>query len=444
MATHTITQVYEAAAKLADAKDNPISELPSYQFLLEAKEGDIGVKTLAAQNIPRFFHLFPSLSEKALNAQLDLCEDDELQIRLHAIRGLAQLCQESPTHVRRMACVLCQLLTTAKIELQVVKQAFRLLFNIDSKACYSAIFEQIADTQDDLRANNIEYFFGQVDIKGGRSLQEMEKDAELQTVIVEGTKKLVLDNLVNLNQLALCLRLLSRLPAVKNDPTFVPTMSKVFSTRAHLDAEFQPADSEAIKNYCQCLAMGVKTLKLANMGDFVVHFATKILPVLDSVGEADRTGILKQIIKCSSAFSSELAHQVFPQYFEFFKEHLLLDEKAGAEELFQLECYTILFHNIAAKSRSTVKNTCGLFLKSGQPTDYVTEDIGAVKDDLVERFKASMAMLAKLKAIKKKETEVALKVDAKEKEDKKQKGNAINLATQVEESIHTFNSCLRH
>lgn len=37
-------------------------------------------KRLAAQFIPKFFSSFPELADAAINAQLDLCEDDDVSV----------------------------------------------------------------------------------------------------------------------------------------------------------------------------------------------------------------------------------------------------------------------------------------------------------------------------------------------------------------------------
>ena len=40
-------------------------------------KGDASEKKLACQFIPRFFKDFPKLAEQAIDAQLDLCEDED-------------------------------------------------------------------------------------------------------------------------------------------------------------------------------------------------------------------------------------------------------------------------------------------------------------------------------------------------------------------------------
>ena len=51
-----------------------------YKKILSAVKGAPGEKRLASQFIPRFFKHFPSLAEQAIDAQLDLCEDDNTAV----------------------------------------------------------------------------------------------------------------------------------------------------------------------------------------------------------------------------------------------------------------------------------------------------------------------------------------------------------------------------
>ena len=51
-----------------------------YLGIISAAKGNAKSKQLAAQLIPRFFKHFPTLSSQAINAQLDLCEEDELGV----------------------------------------------------------------------------------------------------------------------------------------------------------------------------------------------------------------------------------------------------------------------------------------------------------------------------------------------------------------------------
>jgi len=121
-----------------------IQHVAEYDRIINAVKGDVKSKTLAAQFIPPFFGKFADRAEQALNAQLDLVEDENnvvgvvwrhivcrysvyfygadaaatdssmtvvwAQIRMHAIVGLAEIAKNSPKHVKQIADVLTQLL----------------------------------------------------------------------------------------------------------------------------------------------------------------------------------------------------------------------------------------------------------------------------------------------------------------------------------------------
>lgn len=52
----------------------------SYQVILDGVKGGAKEKRLAAQFIPKFFSSFPDMADGAINAQLDLCEDEDVSV----------------------------------------------------------------------------------------------------------------------------------------------------------------------------------------------------------------------------------------------------------------------------------------------------------------------------------------------------------------------------
>ena len=57
-------------------------EEKAYESLLNAtKHHSSSVKTLVAQSIPRFYAQFTKMQERAMDAQIDLLEDDNLGVR---------------------------------------------------------------------------------------------------------------------------------------------------------------------------------------------------------------------------------------------------------------------------------------------------------------------------------------------------------------------------
>jgi hypothetical protein len=53
-----------------------------YLALLEAVKGSDREKRLASQFIPRFFKHFPALIDRSIESQFDLCEDEDILVRL--------------------------------------------------------------------------------------------------------------------------------------------------------------------------------------------------------------------------------------------------------------------------------------------------------------------------------------------------------------------------
>lgn len=54
----------------------------AYQVILDGVKGGPKEKRLAAQFIPKFFSSFPELADAAINAQLDLCEDEDVSVSI--------------------------------------------------------------------------------------------------------------------------------------------------------------------------------------------------------------------------------------------------------------------------------------------------------------------------------------------------------------------------
>lgn len=76
-----------------------------YREILDAIKGSPKEKRLASQFIGKFFKFFPKLSDVAIDAQLDLCEDEDIQVNLFFIldsRRIYILCtlDSSPSNQR--------------------------------------------------------------------------------------------------------------------------------------------------------------------------------------------------------------------------------------------------------------------------------------------------------------------------------------------------------
>lgn len=83
MSQDSIDKLYANYDVLSEAltKDKIADYELEYKEILNAVKGNAKEKKLAAQFIPKFFKHFPSLSDTAIDRQLDLCEDEDGLIR---------------------------------------------------------------------------------------------------------------------------------------------------------------------------------------------------------------------------------------------------------------------------------------------------------------------------------------------------------------------------
>lgn len=68
----------------------------AYQVILDGVKGGPKEKRLAAQFIPKFFSSFPEMADAAINAQLDLCEDEDVSVSRSAFCAGRQDSQKKP------------------------------------------------------------------------------------------------------------------------------------------------------------------------------------------------------------------------------------------------------------------------------------------------------------------------------------------------------------
>lgn len=97
-------------------------------------------KRLASQFIGKFFKHFTSLADAAIDASLDLCEDENIQIRRQAIKDLPLLCKDTKEHIPKIGDILAQLLVVDdQVELQQVHMSLQQILKFDAKASLAGI-----------------------------------------------------------------------------------------------------------------------------------------------------------------------------------------------------------------------------------------------------------------------------------------------------------------
>jgi hypothetical protein len=379
------------------------AESKSYEFLISSvKKGSDEVKQLCASYIPEFLHYFPSLAERSLDAQIDMCEDEKVSIRLRAYKGLEQICKNNKAYVLRVADVLGQLLASEdQRELVTIKQIFAALFELDSKQSFNALFTQIKEGEQPLRAKATEFLVSQL----AKYHTQLKTNEELQVVVAQGLKQTVqLEGIqIDPKDFNLFIRLLLSFKVVQEDSNFPAELSNLLTKQSGISNDFSPADPASITAFTSGLrtisAPVYKKLGLTSE-PYIAYFFGKILPNLSKIGEENRAGVLRAVSLslAKGGIDSKLAKQHLPALWAAAKHYLPRGETKTAEEKPEIkvddasaanfalvEPLLFLLHLFGAASPDSVYSVFGLAPSAGQPTDLAAE---AKKADFISRITA--------------------------------------------------------
>ena len=155
---------------------------------MDAVHGSAKEKRLASQFIGKFFKHFPKLSEVAIDRQLDLCEDEDAQIRKQAIKDLPHLCKDTTEYTPKIADILAQLLITEDAtELQQVHMSLQQIAKSDAKGSLTGIFSQIIAGDEQTRYRNFQFLSGKLIKMGPEVITK-----EVEEFIITEIKKIMI------------------------------------------------------------------------------------------------------------------------------------------------------------------------------------------------------------------------------------------------------------
>ena len=207
-----LDELYECYNRLdaAKATDKMQEHESSYVTILSAVKGDKAHKQLCSQFISRFFVHFPQHYDTAIDALLDLCEDDDMTIRRHAIKELPNICKQNKEYVPKMADVLAQLLQTEdNQELQVVNQSLTTLAKCDPQGFFGGLFSQIIVGEEVVRERAIKFLKDRL-----KQIPQEIMTKEVEEYFLEETRKVMVD--VNKEEFITLMTLLSGLKISKS------------------------------------------------------------------------------------------------------------------------------------------------------------------------------------------------------------------------------------
>ncbi|XP_056596205.1 apoptosis inhibitor 5 isoform X2 [Triplophysa dalaica] len=353
----TVEELYRNYGILADAKEDLSKHKDAYQVILDGVKGGPKEKRLAAQFIPKFFSSFPELADAAINAQLDLCEDEDVSIRRQAIKELPRFA--SGETLPRVADILTQLLQTDdSAEFNQVITALISIFKIDAKGTLGGLFSQILQGEDIVRERAIKFLSTKL-----KTMPDDTMTKEVEDYIFTETKKVLED--VTGEEFVLLMRILSGLKTMQTVSGRQQLVELVVE-QAFLEQALNPADTDSVDRLLQCTRQGLPLFsKNVHSTRFVSYFCEYVLPNLSlltsPVAELDIQLEVLKLLAEMSPFCGDMdklevnLNMLFEKLLEFMPlppEEENGENAANEEPKLQfsyVECLLFSFHQLGKK-----------------------------------------------------------------------------------------------
>ncbi|KDR14692.1 Apoptosis inhibitor 5, partial [Zootermopsis nevadensis] len=250
-----------------------------YLEILTAVKGSSKEKRLASQFIARFFKHFPTLADQAIEAQLDLCEDEDVAIRKQAIKDLPSLCKDNKEHTQKIADILAQLLQAEdNAELSVVHNSLMTLFKSDAKGTLGGIFSQILSGDDLIRERCIKFLTVKIKALGH---DVITKDAEEH--LISECKKVLQD--VTADEFHNIMELLGW-TRLGHSVTGQQELVDIVAEQAEINQNFDPKDVENdnVDRLIQCVKHALPYFSSqVDSARFVAYMCEQVLPQFDEI-----------------------------------------------------------------------------------------------------------------------------------------------------------------
>ncbi|XP_065070517.1 apoptosis inhibitor 5-like [Rhopilema esculentum] len=303
-----VEELYKSFGVLADAGDKISEHEDAYKAIIDGVKGDAPQKKLACQFIPRFFKDFPKLAEQAIDAQLDLCEDEDAVIRRQAMRTLPDFCKDDADHVTRIADILTQLLQTEdEVELAIVKSGLVSLIKKNPKGALGGIFSQIVSEDDVVREKAIKFLNYSVQLL----LKEVfHPNPDMEMFLFEEIKKTMSD--VTGDEFKSFMAVVSKLKSIVSQPQ---NLADVIAEQAELEKSFEPSDIDSIDRLITCTRQAVPFFKKgASSEKFYDYLVKNVLPVINEVAQTGEMGdfrleLLKLFVEVSPYVTEDQAKE---------------------------------------------------------------------------------------------------------------------------------------
>ncbi|XP_075251193.1 apoptosis inhibitor 5-like [Convolutriloba macropyga] len=367
----SVEKLYTDYDVLSAGKASEAELQTAFKEILGAVKGDTKAKQLACQFIVKFYKKFPALESQAIDAQLDLCEDEDQSIRRYAIKELPNFCKDNPENVSKVADILSQLLDTDdNVELVVVQGSLYQLLKANPKECLNGVFQQLANPADgeeaSVREKTCKFISSKLATFGNDELS-----AETEKYIVMTVKKLMAS--ADPCTFAALLGILAVLKSMKLLTTR-QQMIEVIEAKAGTNLDAKAFESnKAITSFYMCCEQALPFFsKNVSSHKFAITLCEKVMPAAMKKYAASseepkdlpsKTQMLKLLAELSTHSSSEQVTLVTIQYlFQVLLDLMPIPPEALASgddafsdvatsDLSAVECAIYAFHLLSASHK---------------------------------------------------------------------------------------------
>ncbi|CAH8568130.1 unnamed protein product [Heterobilharzia americana] len=270
----TTDELYSCYDKLSDASTDIKEKEAVYKIILEGVKGEENTKRLSSQFIARFSKLFENLLEDSFNCFLDLCDDDDVNVRSQVVHDLLQFCKHARVFVPRVADVLVQMYQTDdKKELNVISLALSQLLHSDPKATLLGIFNQLLSMNaENSRENTLKFLCERL-----KTLPDDVLTSDLESFVVEQINRVLHD--VSEEEFPMLISILSSLKCMSTLTGRQKLVGMITQQALQAVPIFNARDRACIaqiRESCKQAALCVS--KNVNAHDLYIYLLEKFLP----------------------------------------------------------------------------------------------------------------------------------------------------------------------
>lgn len=359
-----LERMYECGDVLANAKGLSYkAHQGEYEEIMAGVKGADNCKRLSSQFIARFFGLFPSLAEQSIDAMLDLCEDNNVDIRKQAIKDLPTLCRDQHSkNLPKIVDVLTQLLQSEdQGEITIIQNSIMTLIRRDTKGAIIGIFSQIHTGEEVVRERALRL----IHTKLKTSTDMLDKESQAQ--IVAEIKKVFASGNVTAEEFPRLMAILqfTFLPkSVAGQLEIANMVMKMADLDA--DAEFDYSSNELTDRLLQCATHVLPFFSnQVKSTAFCEYMVIKVLPHYYQLPELTDIDTRNQLCKLTAELAVHIgslkdpltaAKNVFDRLIDYMPLPPATEDGSLAEvpnlEFTKVECLMYTFHQIARQAET--------------------------------------------------------------------------------------------